>query len=308
MNKLNLMFLLFANVLFAQIAIDSVGVDIQTIVDVTSHNKTVLLPRIEGIKDETDLSFLKEDNKNEVPIGLLVYNKSTRPSSLEKGYYYWSNDKWNLLIDDQSVYSRFTIDKVNNTQTTSPVFIKKFFSKEVPFPVAEFDDFVTTLGGLHWVELEGLDYTFEIENNYHNNVFVKVSGSAQYASSTFENLIFGMNIGVFLQRIDEDGTEGRFRLQGISTINRDNIRNSNCFLFNYAIQSVIGKLEPGKYRIKSYVSGNRNYNNEIEIVDKWITLGGKSITDNNSSNADCTNSSNDQLIGRQTVVISESEN
>ena len=55
MNKLNLMFLLFANALFAQIAIDSVGVDIQTIVDVTSHNKTVLLPRIEGIKDETDL-------------------------------------------------------------------------------------------------------------------------------------------------------------------------------------------------------------------------------------------------------------
>jgi len=308
MNKSNffLFFLFYANALFAQIAIDSTGVDKQTIIDITTPNKAVLFPRIDNIMNKNDLSFLKENWLDATPEGLLVYNNSILEESLERGYYYWSNNQWNLLIDDDTVYSRLTIDKVSNTQTKKASYIKNFFANNEHLPIAEFNDSINRQNGFTWVELDGLDYTFDIINNHHNNVFVKVSGIAQYASSNYNNLITGMNLGVFLQHVN--GVDNKFRLQGISVKNSDNSRNSNCHLFNYSLQIAIGKLSPGTYRIKSFVSGNRNYNNQDEIRDKWITVGGKATTDNTSTNADCTNSTNEQLVARQTVVIIESEN
>lgn len=305
-NKFFIFFIFYANILFAQIAIDSIGVDQQTIIDIATPNKAVLFPRIDNIIDKDDISFLKENWPEAVPEGLLIYNNSTLQPALAKGYYYWDSSKWNQLIDDEAVYSRLTIDKVSNTQTRKASYIKNFFPNNESLPIAKFNDNLIMDNGFTWVELDGLDYTFDIINNHHNNVFVKVSGIAQYASSNYNNLITGMNLGVFLQHVN--GVDDEFRLQGISVKNSDNSRNSNCHLFNYSLQIAIGKLSPGTYRIKSFVSGNRNFNNDEEIRDKWITVGGKSTTDNSFTNADCSNSTDEELVARQTVVISESEN
>lgn len=305
-NKFILFFLVCANLLFAQIAIDSAGVDRYAVVDIATENKAVLFPRVSNIFSEQDLSFFKVNQPEGVPAGLLVYNNSLLRSSLVRGHYYWDNGTWSQLVDDESVFSKLEIDKVNNTQTSEASYIKEFFANNVTPPNGEFNDNLIVENSFKWVELVGLDYTFEIKNRNHSNVFVKVSGVGQYAPSEYTNLILGMNLGVFLQRIDEE--DDRFKLQGMSTTRLNNILNSNCHLFSYGLQVPIGELPIGKYRIKSYVSGERNFENNKDIIDKWITVGGKSLSENGSSNTDCPNSNNDQLIARQTVVVTITEN
>lgn len=301
-----IIFFFLPNVLFAQIAIDTVGVDNQAMVDIASKNKAVLFPRIEGITDLNDVSFLKEKHDSLIPNGLFIYNESSLPESIQKGFYYWDNNKWNFLINSESVYSRLTIDHVIETRTTAPTLIKNFFGNDVNLPIVKYNDEIVVQDGFTWLEMEGLDHSFEIIENSNNNVFVKMSGTAQYAPSNYNNLAVGISLGIFLQSLDDEDKE--FKLKGISSRNLDNVRESDCTLFAYNIQASIGELTPGRYRIKSFVAGNKNYNNSELITNKWVTVGGKSTTEPFSSNSECANSSNDVLIARQIIVISSSKN
>lgn len=82
----------FAN---AQVGIGTPNPINSTLLDIDSKDKGVLVPRI----DLTDHSSFAPITGDQVQ-GLLVYNDG---SKLDKGFYYWKDKKWNLIVDQSNL-------------------------------------------------------------------------------------------------------------------------------------------------------------------------------------------------------------
>ncbi|MEK6493566.1 hypothetical protein [Myroides odoratimimus] len=66
--------------------------------EVSSNNKGMLIPRLE-LKSETDKTTI---TGGDYPTGLMVYH--TGNTTLEAGFYFWSNAKWNALVSNSTLY------------------------------------------------------------------------------------------------------------------------------------------------------------------------------------------------------------
>lgn len=84
---------LIANCYFvnAQVGIGTPNPISSTMLDIDSKDKGVLIPRV-NLTDQSIFAPITGDQAD----GLLVYNNG---SQLSKGFYYWKDKKWNLIVD-----------------------------------------------------------------------------------------------------------------------------------------------------------------------------------------------------------------
>ncbi|MCI5057368.1 MAG: hypothetical protein MRY83_14735 [Flavobacteriales bacterium] len=95
--KILLGILLFPIVAFSQenIGIGTVDPDESAMLDVSSEDKGLLIPRVELIS-KTDQKAIEEP-----AISLLVYNKKeSKDRSVIPGFYYWDGEMWRKLCDE----------------------------------------------------------------------------------------------------------------------------------------------------------------------------------------------------------------
>lgn len=83
--------------LYSQVAINDNGAeaDESAILDISSENKGLLLPRMQITDVDSDISPV-----NFPAQGLLIYN--TGSPEVPEGYYVWSGDEWEQLINSNS--------------------------------------------------------------------------------------------------------------------------------------------------------------------------------------------------------------
>jgi hypothetical protein len=86
---------LFSVSLTAQVGIGTTTPNASSVLDVSSSNKGVLLPRV-GLVSSTDIVTVSSPIK-----GLIVYNKGTAGLT-PAGLYRWNGTKWNALVDESS--------------------------------------------------------------------------------------------------------------------------------------------------------------------------------------------------------------
>ncbi len=105
--------------------------------DVSSINKGLLVPRITLNSNTTDLNADGDNDISNQPQGLLVYNIGT---ALPKGYYFWNGTEWRSIEDTTSVKASAsvnctasTIDPSQNIDGTSPKPILSGSIIKVPY-------------------------------------------------------------------------------------------------------------------------------------------------------------------------------
>jgi len=104
----------------AQVGIGNVKPSSGTILDVTSSDKGVILPRIALIDQYSKLPL----TENLTP-GTMVYNTSTvgsYPTTLFPGYCYWDGEQWKRLVPDQFSLQFFQLSDLlgSNSYRTLP--------------------------------------------------------------------------------------------------------------------------------------------------------------------------------------------
>lgn len=77
----------------SQVGIGTKTPSTSTVLDVTGTDRGVLLPRV-ALTSTTDATTITNGNVE----GLTVYNTAT-VADVTPGYYYWSNAKWNLILN-----------------------------------------------------------------------------------------------------------------------------------------------------------------------------------------------------------------
>ena len=76
--------------------------DAATILDVSSSDKGILIPRVELT---SAVSLLPITTTGNTPNSLLVYNTAiagTKPNNVTPGFYYWEGDKWVRMINKEN--------------------------------------------------------------------------------------------------------------------------------------------------------------------------------------------------------------
>ena len=78
--------------------------------DITSTDKGILIPRV-ALKDLTDTTTITNGNVN----SLIVFN-TNETTDLQPGYYYWYNDRWLRMINqnDSSIKEPWKIQNTEN--------------------------------------------------------------------------------------------------------------------------------------------------------------------------------------------------
>jgi hypothetical protein len=94
--------LLLSIALNAQVGINTAGPDASSILDISSFDKGILIPRVE-LQSTTDIISIANPANS-----LLVFN-TVAVSDLTVGYYYWSTplSKWIKIIDEQDQLNKF---------------------------------------------------------------------------------------------------------------------------------------------------------------------------------------------------------
>lgn len=99
----------------AQIGIGTLDPNASSMLDVSSSNSGILIPRI-ALTSDTDTTTITSGNVN----SLLVYNISTT-DDLKPGYYYWYETKWQRLVtgsEMQAALDNFEIPEETITHLT----------------------------------------------------------------------------------------------------------------------------------------------------------------------------------------------
>ncbi len=78
-----------------------------SILDVSSDNRGILIPRVNLASNVTDLNSDGDNNIGNQPQGLLIYNTGT---SIAKGYYFWNGSEWRLFDDSSTVAAVATMN------------------------------------------------------------------------------------------------------------------------------------------------------------------------------------------------------
>ncbi|WP_121967467.1 hypothetical protein [Myroides sp. N17-2] len=84
--------------IYAQTGIGTVLPDRNAILDVSSTDKGILIPRMK-LTGEGDISTIPGGNYTD---GLTVFNTGT--TNFEAGFYFWGKGKWNALISNNTLY------------------------------------------------------------------------------------------------------------------------------------------------------------------------------------------------------------
>lgn len=80
--------------------------------DITSTNKGMLVPRVELTSNTMDLNSDGDNDISNQPVGLFVYNMG---STMPKGYYFWNGSEWRGLEDTTAVKAAASLNCVAST-------------------------------------------------------------------------------------------------------------------------------------------------------------------------------------------------
>lgn len=127
-NFYSILFLLLGAFSFAQVGINTTTPDPSSMLDISSNNKGLLIPRV-ALTGTLDATTITTGNVN----SLLVFNTATAGVGLNTvtpGYYYWYSNKWNRITDKISTLTQYDwnmvyVDEANNT-TVFPVSLYGF--------------------------------------------------------------------------------------------------------------------------------------------------------------------------------------
>ncbi|MGB2684251.1 MAG: hypothetical protein WBC43_04470, partial [Olleya sp.] len=118
MKILTFLMLFCTLISFGQVGINTTTPDPSSILDVTSTDKGLLIPRI-ALTSTSDVSTITSPS-----ISLLIYNTAT-VSNITPGYFYWDGTEWSKLATTKTVNSAWstignagTDDTVNFIGTT----------------------------------------------------------------------------------------------------------------------------------------------------------------------------------------------
>ena len=92
--------------------------------EATGNAKGVLFPRVDLMSITQKAPITTTPSSAALPSGLLVYNKKSDSdnSFLAKGYYYWENNKWNLINfqdSDSNFVDFITVEQLGYVPTTT---------------------------------------------------------------------------------------------------------------------------------------------------------------------------------------------
>src|SRR5690554_1604122 len=87
---------------YSQVGIGTLTPNKSSQLDVVANDKGILIPRVSlsSTTDNTTVSVAVGENSTEN--SLLVFNTNTQ-NDITPGYYYWYNDKWMRIVNDEEV-------------------------------------------------------------------------------------------------------------------------------------------------------------------------------------------------------------
>lgn len=102
-----LIFLFAVGAAYPQVAVNNTGASAENcaILDVNATDKGLLLPRIVL----TDLNSSAPVEASTIVNGLLVYNTGG-VNDIDEGFYFWNNEKWNLLTTSSTPITQIQMD------------------------------------------------------------------------------------------------------------------------------------------------------------------------------------------------------
>ncbi len=117
---------------YSQVGIGTLTPDPSSQLDIVSHNKGVLLPRI-SLNSTTDTTTITQGNVN----SLLVFNINTQ-NDITPGYYYWYENKWRRVVnaDDISALDKNTTN-VSFAVENSNLILTDSEGNEVSIPLSQ---------------------------------------------------------------------------------------------------------------------------------------------------------------------------
>ncbi|MCV6630288.1 MAG: hypothetical protein OIF50_10600, partial [Flavobacteriaceae bacterium] len=104
--------LLFATYSYGQVGIGTTTPNPSAQLEVVANNRGILIPNV-SLQSETDNTTIANGNVE----SLMVFNTSTA-AGLQKGYYYWADNKWNKLSTGEIAS---IVDHLTSTSTTEPL-------------------------------------------------------------------------------------------------------------------------------------------------------------------------------------------
>ncbi|WP_428069935.1 hypothetical protein [Chryseobacterium gambrini] len=109
---------------------NNIGIGTQTpntnsILDLSSSDKGILIPRVNLTSSTQDLNGDGDTNVANQPEGLLVFNSG---STLEKGYYFWNGTEWRNIKD-----SSLVVPSISSINCLSAVLSPKTYAAGSPY-------------------------------------------------------------------------------------------------------------------------------------------------------------------------------
>ncbi|MCY1661942.1 hypothetical protein [Chryseobacterium sp. SL1] len=90
-------FILINISVFSQVGINTTSPDKNSMLDIVSTNKGLLIPRVNLTSASQDLNGDGDNNVANQPAGLMVFNTG---STFSKGFYYWNGTAWSNVKDN----------------------------------------------------------------------------------------------------------------------------------------------------------------------------------------------------------------
>src|SRR5690606_21732316 len=124
---------------YSQVGIGTLTPNNASQLDVVAKDKGVLLPRV-ALTSTTDTTTIINGNVN----SLLVFNTNTQ-NDITPGYYYWYDNKWMRIINDDDVKAFDTnTTNVSLTVVTDELVLKDSDGNEITVSLSDLN-IITTL-------------------------------------------------------------------------------------------------------------------------------------------------------------------
>lgn len=129
-----ILFIFCASIAYAQQGIGTDTPNKSAALDIKSEKRGLLIPRVE-LSSLTNYSPITENQTN----SLLVYNTEDVDDDLYQGYYYWNDNKWNRLINQEDLD-----DAINNINPD----LGPWYKQETTTPTTDNDDDIYQSGNV----------------------------------------------------------------------------------------------------------------------------------------------------------------
>lgn len=252
--KKNLLFLggVFYSVVSAQVGIGNTvnTFDESEALKIVSTNKGVIIPNV-------SLTSLSSASPITSPAtSLLVYNTNTTTG---KGFYFWKNSKWNVLLDSTNIYAYLGI--INSTTITSNAAITdNTRNGAVQYTIGEIQS------AHEWQLIPNLSTNINLYSA-NNNITVNVNGVVQVVNTSSEpTTTNSYAIAIFVD--DKLASVRNFIINAAA----------QCTYNDFNEMLTIQNLSLGTHSIKVYETFRTNVENDSNPT---LTFGDKASTCNN---------------------------